>query len=444
MALIDGEATYRINASNWEDEFPEVMKAGGFDAVIGNPPYIDSEWMTQYLADCRNYCSSGSRYRAASGNWDMFCVFIEKALKLCKPSGLTSMIVPNKLGSADYAAGARDVLTNQNRLVSIRDYSDIHVFPVAVYPIVYVAQRVPPQQGSSVRYERMALSDTNAIECSKLQDLDYTQYFADYARPWPIFSDIHIASPVERLRVQFPKLGAVANVLGAATVAEAYELKPLIQECPDEDTSELMVINSGTVDRYNSLWGQKQFRYLGNSYLRPIVPSNLKNSLPKKRKQQAEQAKIIIAGMTKSLECAIDPQGSILAGKSTSVVFSSIDLRYLLGLLNSRLIDFYYKSIFGGNKMQGGYLRIGPPQLRQLPVRTIDLSDPTDKAQHDQLVGLVERMLDLHKQLVKVKVPQTQALLRRQIRAIDQQIDKLVYGLYSLTGEEIKVVEEEE
>jgi hypothetical protein len=168
--------------------------------------------------------------------------------------------------------------------------------------------------------------------------------------------------------------------------------------------------------------GGKHFRYLGDSYLHPIVPKSQKKNLSKKRKQQAEQPKIIIAGMTKFLECTVDLEGSILAGKSTSIIFSSLNLKYLLGLLNSKLMTSYYQSIFGGNKMQGGYLRIGPPQLRQLPIRTIDFDDPTDRARHDQMVQLVGRMLDLHQQLAEAKVPQAKTVLQLQIEATDGKL----------------------
>jgi len=437
--MLAEEEMRRVNPFDWEAEFPEIMAAGGFDVVIGNPPYIDSEWMTKYLPDCRSYCTS--RYRAASGNWDMFCVFIEKTLDLCKSNGFTSLIVPNKLGSAGYAAGARAVLTAQNRLISVRDYSHVPVFPVAVYPIIYVAQKAPSEQAPPVTYERMRLSDSNTVESSETQDLDYHRYFAAHDRPWPIFSDIHEASPVEHLQARFPALGSVADVLGAATVSEAYELAPLIQECSDQDTAELKMINSGTIDRYHGMWGQARLRYLGNSYLRPVIPSDQKQRLPKKRRQQAEQPKIIVAGMTKVLECVADLEGSILAGKSTSIVLSSLNLKYLLGLLNSKLIAFYYQSVFGGNKMQGGYLRIGPPQLRQLPIRTINFDDPEDVARHDKMIALVDRMLDLHRKLAAATIPADKTLYQRQIEATDRQIDALVYELYGLTEEEIAIVE---
>jgi len=104
-------------------------------------------------------------------------------------------------------------------------------------------------------------------------------------------------------------------------------------------------------------------------------------------------------------------------------------------------MTFYYQTVFAGNKMQGGYLRTGPPQLRQLPVRTIDFSDSADVARHDRVVALVERLLDLHKKRAAAVIPADKALYERQIEATDRQIDALVYELYGLTDEEIAIVE---
>jgi len=79
-------------------------------------------------------------------------------------------------------------------------------------------------------------------------------------------------------------------------------------------------------------------------------------------------------------------------------------------------------------------VRFWTQYIEQLPIRTINFDDPADKARHDQMVALVERMLELHRQLAEAKLPQARTVLQRQIDAIDRQIDRLVYELYDFNG----------
>jgi hypothetical protein len=79
--------------------------------------------------------------------------------------------------------------------------------------------------------------------------------------------------------------------------------------------------------------------------------------------------------------------------------------------------------------------------MEKIPVRVIDHSNKFDKSSHDQIVKLVEQMLELHQRLSSAKTPQEKTALERQIAATDAQIDRLVYDLYGLTEDEIKIVE---
>jgi hypothetical protein len=90
---------------------------------------------------------------------------------------------------------------------------------------------------------------------------------------------------------------------------------------------------------------------------------------------------------------------------------------------------------------RGGYLALNRQYIEQLPIRTIDFSDPADKARHDRMVALVESMLSLNKQLAAANTGHEKTSLQRQIDATDRQIDQLVYELYGLTNEEIRIVE---
>ena len=115
-------------------------------------------------------------------------------------------------------------------------------------------------------------------------------------------------------------------------------------------------------------------------------------------------------------------------------------LHYLQGLLTSKLLDTYLHSI--SSPFRGGYWSYGKRFIEQLPIRTINFSDPTDKARHDRIVELVERMLTLYKRLADAKVPHDKTIIQQQIKLTDQQVDRAVYELYGVMAEEIKMVEE--
>ena len=112
---------------------------------------------------------------------------------------------------------------------------------------------------------------------------------------------------------------------------------------------------------------------------------------------------------------------------------------YLLGILNSQLMLHYFSSTLA--LIRGGYMRFFTQYLMEIPIRTINFSDPDDKARHDKMVTLVERMLALHKQKAEVKTDHEKNLVERQIEATDKQMDALVYELYGMTEEEIRIVE---
>ena len=114
-------------------------------------------------------------------------------------------------------------------------------------------------------------------------------------------------------------------------------------------------------------------------------------------------------------------------------------LPYLLGLLNSSVLRWFFP--FVSAPFRGGWLSANRQFIEQLPMRTIDFTNPTDKACHSRMVQFVEQMLALHKQFSNSKTGHDQTLIQRQIDATDRQIDKLVYELYGLTEEEIAVVE---
>jgi hypothetical protein len=116
------------------------------------------------------------------------------------------------------------------------------------------------------------------------------------------------------------------------------------------------------------------------------------------------------------------------------------DIKYILGILNSSLINFY--AISHSPVFSGGYYKFSAPYLKYIPIRTIDFSDSEDEMRHSRMVELVERMLVLQEKLTEAKILGERTPIQHQIDATDRQIDRLVYKLYGLSDEEIAIVEE--
>jgi hypothetical protein len=112
---------------------------------------------------------------------------------------------------------------------------------------------------------------------------------------------------------------------------------------------------------------------------------------------------------------------------------------YILGIINSKLMVYIYQKIVPEKGKL--FAEIKKVNLVKLPIRKIEFTDQNEKARHDNMSELVNQMLDLNKKLNNAKLPQEKNLLQRQIEATDKQIDQLVYKLYDLTDEEIKIVE---
>ncbi|HHH26962.1 MAG TPA: hypothetical protein ENK57_01245, partial [Polyangiaceae bacterium] len=329
------------------------------DVVVGNPPYVDAEHMVAARPGLRTHCRR--HYAAARGNWDLYCPFIERAVELTRVGGRHAFLVPGQLASADYAAGARRVLAESLSLETILDYADASLFDAHVYPLAYVGRRVGRRADGMVRWER----EDGAAHTLPLR--------AFGTAPWPRSA---LSAHLDDAR--HPTLGQIATVSGAATVNEAYELLPLIDEVPAPGPEDLPVVNSGTLDPHRSLWGQKPMRYLKHRFDHPVVRAQRQLSLPPRRLAQARQPKLIVASMTRRLEACVDPSGTLLAAKSTSIVQLSsdapFDLWVLSALLHSAPMARIYAELFGGLRLSGGHLRVGPPQLRRLP---IPLPSPT-------------------------------------------------------------------
>jgi len=471
MNLFDGEERYRINAFDWDMEFPEIMKAGGFDAVIGNPPYVRQEG----LGDLKEYFQR--KYTVYHGMADLYAYFIEKGVSLLKDKGIFGYIVANKWMRANYGEPLRKWLKRQC-IAQIVDFGDLPVFQQATtYPcILVIGKDKPPSvfistQVKTLEFESLEGYVKENRHSVKLFTLDDTGWSLTDERSSALLNKLKKTGVPLKEYVKGKIYYGIKTGLNEAFVIDEETRNRLISEDPKSKEIIKPFLIGRDVKRYQS---QKCNRFLIftrrgieiqkypaiekylSQYKERLMPkpkdwkgSNWKGRKPGSYKwyeiQDAvdyyvefEKPKIIVPCIVQNASYTLNDTG-LYSNDKTSII--ATDDLYLLGILNSRVADFIMHSI--SSTKQGGYFEYKPMYFSQIPIHTINSSDPSDKSYHDSMVALVKQMLELHKQSASAKTDHDKTAIQRQIDATDRQIDQLVYELYGLTEEEIRIVEGE-
>jgi type I restriction-modification system DNA methylase subunit len=394
-----GDELKTVSPFNWNVEFPQIMNEGGFDIIIGNPPYIDSEIMVKTQPHVREFYSQ--EYLSAKGNWDIFCIFIEKSLELLKEGGMFGMIIPNKLLSADYAHGIRNIIKKYEIQV-IRDYSRIPVFDASVYPIVIIIRKKSVDK-NKINIDIMQPKLLEDAEVGFSKNVEQALLDNTFTDTWAPLLEKSGTEIISKIIDKSEKLGSHFEVSGAASVSEAYEIKEIMKELSNEKDY-YKFINTGTIDRYESLWGHNKATYIKSTFIEPIVTGDDLKKFFQNRYLQSAKSKIIIAGMTLKLECFLDLKGEYLAGKSTTIITSDKDkLTILIGILNSNLMTYCYKNMFKSLSLEGGYIRVGPPQIKELPIILSNQKFNAEIKNHCLRISqLKEAENNIHREFVRV------------------------------------------
>ncbi len=414
----------------------ENKYSGGFDCVIGNPPYVDSEEMTKTNITLRNYALT--KYQTARGNWDMYCIYTERAISLLNINGRFGFIIPNKFLSAPYGIYLKAFIS-QYQLENIEDYTEVSVFEndrkINVYPVIIIVEKTINKKNST--YTKYIEADNNIIKKSSktfFLEKNYTEWTTVFNQESVLINKIQLASVFikEHYKVE-----------NSATVNEAYLIKDVLEDCIDSK-EKVKLVNTGTIDRYLNNWGIKSTQYIKGKYTFPVISKvNLNKILPN-RIDSIYKDKIVLAGMIKVLEGTILDK-NFYPAKSTTLILkiesSGYDLKYLLGLINSKLYSFIYLVINKYNAMSGGYMNVSKKQLDDFIFYPINFDNPTEKSAHDQIIKLVEQLLLLNQEKSTTKLQSAVSQIETKIEYCEDKINELVYQLYELTAEEIEIVE---
>ena len=464
-----------LNSFHWGFEFYDVFDQNkpeeerGFDVVIGNPPYVRQEALGKLKTYFQDYY-----YQVYQGTADLYVYFIERGFSLLTDGGVFSYIVANKWMRANYGKPLRQWL-KQQRIEEILDFGDLPVFQVTTYPCIIRISKNTPELDLNVTQvktlEFTSLDDyvKDNKYVVKQEGLDDSGWSLADEKTQALLDKIrHVGVPL-REYVNGNIYYGIKTGLNNAFVIDADTREKLIAE--DAKSEELIkpFLVGRDIKRYQPLESERYLiftrRGVGIQQY-PAIKRHLlqfKERLMPKPKDwkgekwqgrkpgsyewyeiqdtvdyyaEFEKPKIIIPAIVKKASYVLDRK-CFYSNDKTSII-SSDDL-YLLGILNSKVLDFVIHFI--SSTKRGGYFEYKPMYVQQLPIRTVNFSNPEDKNRHDRMVDLVEQMLELHERQAQTTTETDKAMLRRQIDATDQEIDNLVYELYELTEEEIAIVE---
>ena len=464
-----GDAWEEKHPFNWAQRFPKVMERGGFDIIIGNPPYVGFHGFEEdkpYLRDT---------YETAQGRFDLYIPFVERAHRLLKPGGLFAFICPTNFMKREHGRKLRDLLRAETAILTIHDFQDLQAFEGPLnYTGILVFRKSPPESKHFLAYSYGELNGAGyRVDQSELGS--GTWIFRD-PKSEKIVSRA-LAAPVETL-------GQLAQGISEGIVTGKNDVFLLTADDVNSHGIESEIIRKAVrgrqVKRYSLEWDGTQIVYpyhLMAGKTSALPETGMKTRFPKAYKYLAgkrgnlsgrgyfdrspkvwyelwcerdlgQQAtvKVLTPELADSNKFAIAPQDRFYLDTVCGITLKpqcGESLFYLLGLLNSALIQYIYRQTTVPKA--NGFLIYKTMYLKDIPIRRIAFDDSEESHTHDRLVALVHRMLDLHGRLAAKGEMQDneREQIDREIAITDRQIDGLVYDLYGLTAKERALVESE-
>jgi hypothetical protein len=470
LGLEDEEERQRVNAFDWKVAFPEIFRAGGFDVVMGNPPYIRiqvlQEWAPQEVEFYKK------RYESASkGNYDIYVVFVEKGLNLLNTNGRLGYILPNKFINSQYGELLRTIISQGKYLSKLIHFGDQQIFEkVTTYTCLLFLDK---SKCNEFEFERV--NNINEWHRWNISSGDDNIFFRLSKMPKKLstISDRIFQGLVTGVDAVFilKKIAGgkyYSNSTKKEYILEKELMHPLckgsvnIRRYHITDLDKFILFPYKIFDGKAKLFPENELMVKFPEVWRYLLENRSKLEAREHGKwkhdkwyafgrsqnlTEMEQKKILTPCIAKCASFTLDLSENLYfvgsgggGGGGYGITLNlgeKIAYEYVLGLLNSKLLDSYLKSF--SSPFSGGYFAYNRQYIEQIPIYPIDLSKPEEKSRHDRIVVLVNQIIGLNKQTART--PQEQEGLKREIAATDAEIDRLVYELYGLTKEDIKVVE---
>ncbi len=421
-------------AFNWEEEFKEIMANGGFDVVIGNPPYgadLNNK-EKDYLKDKYKYVS----------DFETAQYFIGVASKLLKADGYLAFIVPNTIFYNVNAKKFRHFIANTFNIKSLLDLSGLDVFSEAKIrtwiPILLKSKTI----NDNVSFYKLTGDKTN----NQLYNVISQKELLLNDKLWAMLSisgnDTLLLKKIKTKTIPLSDILEVSQGLipyDKYRGHDEYTIKNRIWHSKNKkDKTYKRELRGGDIKRYSITWNGKQWISYGPWLAAP------------RKAEFFTKPRLLFREIT-------DPNGQYLnVAYSEEEYYNNpsvincigtgkeYSLKYCLGISNSKLIAWYHHNSSPKVK-KGIFPKILVDDVRNLPIKIIDFNKPQEKKAHDTLISLVEKMLELNKQYAPIRnTPFSESEeLKKEIEKTDKEIDNLVYDLYGLTEAERKIVEGE-
>jgi hypothetical protein len=430
------EDLVRVRAFDWPTQFPDAMKAGGFDTVLGNPPYIRVRIFKELYPGQAEYLEAG--YECAKHVWDVYLLFFERAVRLVKEGGSVSLIVPIQTLHQPNCESLRRYLLRNTHIRELADLSSVKVFAGAIVKncIITTDRMTATDELIRIRIPETAV----ALSSGKVTTWPQSKVASNPG----LSLKVELLSPTQELCDKLRGRSWLLYQLCYSTFGMRSCAKGKGQGGKDR----LITLNSSEKNAKPYLEGRDITRY-GMSPTGRFIRYTPEEMYSPRSPELFESHKIVSQTMlSRACPVATFDDGGFYVEQSLACIVphgmitdkrpeANLPLKFILGVMNSRLERFYFESYVIDHSLGGGLIHATPGTHDKLIV-----PKTTDK--HVSLmVALVDKMLVLTPKLRGATSESEKAALQNAITTTDAEIDRLVYELYGLTEEEIKIVEGE-
>jgi len=406
---------------NWEDKFPNIMSNGGFDVVIGNPPYVQMSMDPKTEQGMKEYLLV--TFGSSMGRLNTFGFFVHMGISLLKPQGILGFIIPNTFLTQEYYRALRSFILNTCQVMNITTLEGMPFAGAVVENVIIVLRREPlgkARTQNSVRIVALGGRKEHTIQQRFFNETSNCSFTVNVSPKLKMFR--------KKVDAQSVKLNTLVNINQAIALKEDRK-SCLFKEAKSGQYKK--VLDGRDIERYALSFPNNYLLY-DISKIHSCKREDIFNAKEKILFRRVGDR--IIATLDKEQYYALNTL-VVITPKSDQP-----SLKLILGLLNSKLLNNYYNLFLKSTKKV--FSEIQARQVGQLPIHQIDSANPVERKAHDKVVSLVEKMLELNKKLQKVQKGLDEWHdIQKQIEQTDKKIDTLVYNLYGLTEVERRIVE---